>query len=56
MSGYAVGFVIGLACGFAIGRKQKPWSELTDKQKKILVGATIFLVVLVLLTTLGVIF
>jgi len=56
MSGYAVGFVIGLACGFAIGRKQKPWSELTDIQKKIMVGTAVLLVILVLLTTLGVIF
>jgi len=56
MNGYAVGFVVGLACGFAAGRKQKPWAELTDKQKKAIIGLTIVLVVLVLLTALGVIF
>jgi len=56
MSGYAVGFIVGLACGFAIGRKQKPWSELTDKEKAIIIGLTIVLVVLVLLTLFGVIF
>jgi len=56
MNGYVIGFIIGLSCGFAIGRKQKPWSELTDIQKKIMAGITILLVILVLLTTLGVIF
>ena len=38
MGGFGAGFVIGLAIGMAIGRKrkpEKPWSELTEKEKKI---------------------
>jgi uncharacterized membrane protein YidH (DUF202 family) len=36
--GYAIGIFTGLAIGFAVGRRQKPWSELTQKEKRIRVG------------------
>ncbi len=28
----------GLAIGFVAGRRQKPWSELTQKEKRIRIG------------------
>jgi hypothetical protein len=36
--GYAIGIFTGLAIGFAVGRRQKPWSELTQKEKRIRIG------------------
>ena len=41
-SGFMIGWIIGLAggmgigisIGISIGAKQKPWSELTDSEKK----------------------
>ena len=33
-TGFAIGMGAGLAIGVAAGRKQKPWSELTDREKK----------------------
>jgi hypothetical protein len=42
MNGWNSGFVIGLAAGLSIGlaagRKSKPWSELSEKEKKIRIG------------------
>ena len=42
MSDLAVGFAIGIATGLAIGiiatKKEKPWSELSDGEKKIRIG------------------
>lgn len=44
-AGFASGIGAGFALGFAVGRlgiKQKPWSELTDKEKRtrrIMIGA-----------------
>ncbi len=32
--GIAIGIAIGLNLGIIIGKKQKPWSELTDEEKK----------------------
>ena len=32
--GYAIGIFTGLAIGLIVGRKQKPWSELTQKEKR----------------------
>lgn len=32
------GFVIGLAIGFTAARKQKPWSELSAKEKRLMIG------------------
>jgi hypothetical protein len=38
MDGYVIGLAVGLGAGIAIGlsmgRKQKPWSELTTGEKK----------------------
>ena len=37
-SGFMIGWILGLAggmgIGISIGKKQKPWSELTDGEKK----------------------
>ena len=43
--GYAIGMVTGLAIGLIATRKQKPWADLTEKEKKIRIG---------LMTTLGI--
>ena len=43
--GYAIGMVTGLAIGLIATRKQKPWDDLTEKEKKIRIG---------LMTTLGI--
>ena len=38
MEGYAIGLTVGLGAGIvigiSIGRKQKPWSELTAAERK----------------------
>ena len=47
--GMAVGIGAGFAVGFAAGKKQKPWSELTEQEKrlrKLLIGTGIALLVL----------
>jgi len=47
--GMAAGIVAGFAIGFAAGKKQKPWSELTEQEKKLrkfLIGAGVALLVL----------
>jgi len=36
--GFAIGITVGLAIGFVVGRRQKPWSELTQKEKRIRIG------------------
>jgi tetrahydromethanopterin S-methyltransferase subunit F len=36
--GYLFGMASGLAIGFVAGRRQKPWSELTRKEKRIRIG------------------
>jgi type II secretory pathway component PulM len=36
-AGFATGIAVGFALGLVVGRlgvKQKPWSELTDKEKR----------------------
>ena len=33
--GIAIGIAIGLNLGIIVGKKQKPWSELTEEEKKI---------------------
>ena len=51
-AGFATGIGVGFALGLVVGRlgvKQKPWSELTDKEKrsrKIAIGAVALLLVL----------
>jgi len=51
--GMAIGIAIGLNIGIIIGKKQKPWSELTEKEKKsrkIAIGAgSVILVVGIIL-------
>lgn len=32
--GIAIGIAIGLNLGIIIGKKQKPWSELTEEEKR----------------------
>ena len=32
--GILIGFAMGISIGISIGKNQKPWSELTDKEKK----------------------
>ena len=47
-TGIGVGFVLGLVVG-RLGVKQKPWSELTEEEKKtrkIVIGAGSFLLLL----------
>ena len=34
-TGFATGIPVGLGLGVATGRKQNPWSELTEKEKKV---------------------
>jgi len=37
-AGFATGIGVGFVSGLVVGRlgvKQKPWSELTDKEKKL---------------------
>lgn len=44
--GFAAGIVVGLVIGFVTGRKQKPWSELTEKEKRLrmwLIGSGVIL-------------
>ena len=36
--GYAIGIFTGLAIGLIVGRRQKPWSELTQKEKRTRIG------------------
>jgi len=42
MSDWGVGYAMGIACGLAIGfvtlRKQKRWSELTERERKLRIG------------------
>jgi tetrahydromethanopterin S-methyltransferase subunit F len=57
--GLIAGIVIGLAIGFIITRgKQKPWSELTEKEKRVriwLIGAGVVLLAAGVVTALLVI-
>jgi hypothetical protein len=32
--GIMIGFAIGINVGIILGKQQKPWSELTEKEKK----------------------
>jgi tetrahydromethanopterin S-methyltransferase subunit F len=36
---YAIGMATGLAIGFIVGKRQEPWSELSQKQKRIMIGS-----------------
>lgn len=46
--GFAIGIVTGLAIGLVAGRKQKPWSELTEKEKRIRIGIIATIAILVI--------
>ncbi len=50
MSDLAVGFAIGIAAGLAIGitatRREKPWSELSRREKRVRVGLLVAGVIL----------
>jgi len=37
-AGFVIGLAIGLVIGFTAARKQKPWSELGAKEKRLMVG------------------
>ena len=37
-AGFAIGIAVGLGLGMTMGRKQRPWSELTEKEKKVRIG------------------
>jgi len=51
-AGFAAGIGVGFALGLVVGRlgvKQKPWSEMTEKEKKarkMAIGAGSFLLLL----------
>ena len=44
--GLAVGLSIGLATGIAIGKKEKPWSEMTSQEKKLKIAAVVLGVIM----------
>jgi len=46
--GLAVGLSIGLATGIAIGKKEKPWSEMTPQEKKLKIAAVGFGVIMLI--------
>ena len=37
--GLLLGYAAGMGVGISIGKKQKPWSELTDSQKRVLIAS-----------------
>ena len=46
--GMAIGIAIGLNLGIIIGKNQKPWSELTEeekRQRKMLIGAGMIILI-----------
>jgi len=50
--GLVIGFAAGIGVGISIGKKQKPWSELTTAQKKqriiyIAAGGVLFVALIV---------
>ena len=55
-AGFATGIGVGFALGLVVGRlgvKQKPWSEMTEKEKKtrkIAIGVGSFLLLLGIIT------
>jgi len=42
-AGFAIGIAVGLGLGMTMGRKQRPWSELTEKEKKVRIGIMVAL-------------
>jgi len=47
-AGFATGIAVGLVIGITAGRRQKPWSELTEREKKIRIGIITALGILVI--------
>ena len=37
-AGFATGIAVGLVIGLITARKSKPWSEMSDKEKKTQIG------------------
>ena len=52
MNGYAIGLAVGLSIGLvtgiAIGKKEKPWSELSPQEKKLKMAAVGFGVIMLI--------
>ena len=51
--GLGIGLLIGMYLGIIIGKKQKPWSELTEEEKrhrKIIIGAGVIILIFGALT------
>jgi len=46
-AGFAIGIAVGLGLGMTMGRKQRPWSELTEKERKVRIGILVALGVVV---------
>ncbi|KYK29771.1 hypothetical protein AYK20_00105 [Thermoplasmatales archaeon SG8-52-1] len=47
--GMAIGIAIGINLGIIIGKKQKPWSELTEeekRQRKVLIGTGLIILLI----------
>ena len=36
--GLLLGYAVGIGTGISIGKKQKPWSELSENQRKLRIG------------------
>lgn len=46
--GIPIGMAIGIAIGISLGRYKKPWSELTEEEKrnrKIMIGAGLIILI-----------
>ena len=52
MNGYAIGLAVGLSIGLvtgiAIGKKEKPWSELSPQEKKLKITAVVLGVIMLI--------
>ena len=52
MNGYAIGLAVGLSIGLvtgiAIGKKEKPWSELSPQEKKLKIAAVVLGVIMLI--------
>jgi len=44
--GMAAGIAIGISIGILMGRRQKPWSELTPREKQLRIGLVALLAIL----------
>jgi hypothetical protein len=46
--GFVLGMAVGLSIGLAASRRRKPWSELSDRERKIRIGVMVGLGLVVL--------